>query len=68
MARTSPGEFVRQVQAETKKVVWPTGRETMITALMVVLMTTLLAVFFFGLDSLFSAVVQFLLGFVGKAG
>ncbi len=68
MARTSPGEFVRQVQAERKKVVWPTGRETMMTTLMVVLMTTLLAVFFFGLDSLFSAIVQFLLGFVGKAG
>ena len=68
MARTSPGEFVRQVQAETKKVVWPTTRETMTTTLMVVLMTSMLAVFFFGLDSLFSAIVQFLLGFVGKAG
>jgi preprotein translocase subunit SecE len=68
VARTSPGEFVRQVQAETKKVVWPTSRETMTTTLMVVLMTSMLAVFFFGLDSLFSAIVQFLLGFVGKAG
>lgn len=61
MAKTSPGEFVRQVQAETKKVVWPTGRETMMTAVMVLIMTALLALFFFGLDSAFSAIVQWLL-------
>jgi preprotein translocase subunit SecE len=66
VARTSPGEFVRQVQAETKKVVWPTGRETMQTTLMVVLMAVLLAAFFFALDSAFSGIVQFLLGFVTK--
>ena len=68
MARTSPGEFVRQVQAETKKVVWPTGRETMMTTLMVIIMAVVLAVFFFALDSGLSALVQFLLSFVGKAG
>ncbi|CAM3105293.1 Protein translocase subunit SecE [Sphingomonas antarctica] len=65
MARTSPTEFIRQVQAETKKVVWPTGRETMMTALMVVLMTTVLGLFFFGLDSLFSGIVKQLLALLG---
>jgi preprotein translocase subunit SecE len=34
----------------------------MMTALMVVIMTALLAVFFFGVDSAFSAIVQQLLG------
>jgi preprotein translocase subunit SecE len=67
VARTSPGEFVRQVQAETKKVVWPTGRETMMTTMMVVIMCVVLALFFFALDSAFSGIVQFLLGFVAKA-
>ena len=67
MAKTSPGEFIRQVQAETKKVVWPTGRETMMTTLMVVIMTSLLGLFFFGLDSAFSAIVQLLLSFVAKS-
>ena len=62
MARTSPGEFIRQVRAETAKVVWPTRRETVTTAIMVMIMTTLLAVFFFGVDSVFSAIVKFLLG------
>ena len=65
MAKTSPGEFFRQVRAETAKVVWPTRRETMMTAVMVVIMTALLGVFFFGVDSAFSAIVQFLLGLLG---
>jgi preprotein translocase subunit SecE len=62
MARVNPGEFLRQVRAESAKIVWPTRRETMMTALMVVIMTSLLALFFFGVDSAFSAIVQALLG------
>jgi preprotein translocase subunit SecE len=62
VARVSPGEFLRQVRAETAKIVWPSRRETMMTALMVVIMTTLLALFFFGVDTAFSAIVQALLG------
>lgn len=61
MARVTPGEFIRQVRAETAKVVWPTTRETMITTLMVIIMTVVLAIFFLGLDSAFSAIVQALL-------
>ena len=62
MAKVSPGEFIRQVRAETAKVVWPTRKETVTTAIMVLIMTAMLAVFFFGVDSVFSAVVKFLLG------
>ncbi len=62
MAKVNPGEFFRQVRAETAKVVWPTRRETMMTALMVVIMTTILGIFFFGVDSAFSALVRALLG------
>ncbi len=65
MARVNPGEFLRQVRAETAKIVWPTRKETMMTALMVVIMTSLLALFFFGVDSAFSAIVQALLGLLG---
>ena len=67
MARVNPGEFLRQVRTETGKVVWPTRRETLMTGLMVVIMTTLLALFFFGVDSAFSALVQALLGLVGSS-
>jgi preprotein translocase subunit SecE len=61
VAKVNPGEFFRQVRAETAKVVWPTRRETMTTALMVVIMTTILGLFFFGVDSAFSAIVKALL-------
>ena len=61
MAKTTPYEFFKQVQAETKKVVWPSRRETVMTGVMVMIMTTLLAVFFFIIDSGFEAIVKFLL-------
>ena len=61
MAKTTPIEFIRQVQAETKKVVWPSRRETIMTGVMVVIMTTILALFFLGVDTFFNAVVQALL-------
>ena len=61
MAKTSPGEFFRQVRAETAKVVWPTRKETVTTGIMVIIMTGMLAIFFFGVDSFFSTIVKFLL-------
>lgn len=61
MAKTSPLEFMRQVQAETRKVVWPTRKETIMTAVMVFIMASLLGIFFFGVDRLFDAIVKFLL-------
>ena len=68
MAKTSPGEFVRQVRQEASKIAWPTGRETMMTAVMVVIMTTLLGLFFFGTDTVFGWVVSFLLSFASGQG
>lgn len=65
VAKTSPGEFIRQVRAETAKVVWPTRRETVTTAIMVVIMTLVLGIFFFSVDSLFSRIVQALLSLLG---
>ena len=66
MAKVSPGEFIRQVRAETAKVVWPSRRETVTTGILVAIMTTLLALFFFGVDSLFGAVVKFLINLAGN--
>ena len=66
MAKTSPGEFIRQVRSETAKVHWPTRKETMTTAIMVMIMTALLAIFFFGVDAVFSTMVKFLLGLLSS--
>jgi preprotein translocase subunit SecE len=61
VAKTSPGEFIRQVRTETAKVSWPTRRETIVTAVMVVIMTLVLGLFFFGVDTGFAKIVQLLL-------
>jgi preprotein translocase subunit SecE len=64
LAKVSPGEFIRQVGAERRRIVWPSPRETMMTTVMVVIMTTVLGMFFFGLDSMFSWIVQSLLSLI----
>ena len=61
MAKFNPGEFMRQVQAEARKVVWPSRQETVTTAIFVGIMMIILAVFFLGIDSLFGWVVRQLL-------
>ena len=53
--------FVQQVRAETAKVVWPSRRETVMTAVMVVIMGVMLGIFFFGVDWAFSRIVRVLL-------
>jgi preprotein translocase subunit SecE len=58
-------EFIQQVRAETAKVSWPTSRETWMVTLMVVIMTTLLGLFFLGVDNAFNALAQLLLKLVG---
>ena len=59
--RVSIGEFFRQVRTEVSKIVWPSREETLRTAIMVVIMTTILGVFFFGVDSFFGWVVKWLM-------
>ena len=59
--KTSPAEFLRQVQTEGKKVVWPTREEAVRTAIFVGILTLILSLFFLGVDSLFGAVVRWLL-------
>ena len=66
MAKTTPLEFIRQVQAETKKVVWPSRKETVMTGVMVMIMTTILAVFFFAIDKMFHGIVTLLLSLATK--
>ena len=66
MAKTSPGEFIRQVRVETGKVHWPTRKETVATAIMVMIMALILAFFFFGVDGAFSTLVKFLLGLLSS--
>jgi preprotein translocase subunit SecE len=61
MAKFNPGEFMRQVQTEARKVVWPSRKETTTTAIFVAILMTILALFFLGVDTLFGKIVEFLL-------
>jgi preprotein translocase subunit SecE len=64
MAKTSPGEFIRQVRVEAAKIHWPSRQETVTTAIFVGIMTVVLAVFFLGVDALFGWLVSSLLTLV----
>lgn len=63
MPKTSPVEFFQQVSAETKKVVWPTRRETAITTVMVFVFVFLASVFFFLADTILRVGVTWILGY-----
>ena len=64
MAKVSPGEFIRQVRAETSKVYWPSRKETIATAIMVVILSLVLSAFFFAIDAFFATAVKYLLSFL----
>jgi len=64
MAKTSPGEFLRQVRAEASKIYWPSRQETVTTAIFVAIMMLILAMFFLGIDTVFGAAVRWLLSLV----
>ncbi|MDQ7004738.1 MAG: preprotein translocase subunit SecE [Ghiorsea sp.] len=51
-------KFVREVQIETKKVIWPERKETIQATLMVFVLVILIALFLYGVDSLLSWLVQ----------
>ncbi len=50
MARANPFQFAQQVRAEVARVTWPTRRETGITTVMVMVMASVFALFFFLVD------------------
>jgi preprotein translocase subunit SecE len=64
MAKFNPGKFIREVRTETGRVSWPTNRETAMTTVMVVIMASLLGLFFFGIDSFFNWTVKSLLDLI----
>ena len=62
--KTTPAEFVNQVRSETSKVVWPTREETIRTGIFVFIMMVMMSLFFLGIDTVFNAIVGWLLSLV----
>ena len=55
----NPLKFIQEVKQEAFKVTWPTGKETLTGAAMVVLLAIVAAIFFLILDQ----ILKFLLNF-----
>ncbi|MDO5656874.1 MAG: preprotein translocase subunit SecE [Paracoccus sp. (in: a-proteobacteria)] len=60
----NPVQFINQVRAEAAKIVWPNRREVITTSIMVVIFSTLAAVFFFAVDWLIRIALSGLLNAV----
>ena len=59
--RTSPAQFLSQVRAEGRKIVWPSRKETWITSVMVFIMVLIAAAFFWIVDAGLSFASRFIL-------
>ncbi|GBD45019.1 Protein translocase subunit SecE [bacterium HR40] len=62
MAKTSPAAFVREVRQELAKVTWPSRRELIYTTASVLVMSGLMAIFFFVVDQVIAFGVRLVLG------
>ncbi len=65
MAKTNPGQFIREVRQEISKVTWPTRKETTVTTGMVFIMVFLAATFFFLIDQVLGWAVSLIIGLGG---
>lgn len=65
MATLNPLQFLQQVRAEVGKVTWPNRREVVLTTVMVFIMATLTALFFFLVDLGIRTGLQAVLGMFG---
>ncbi len=58
----SPAEFIRQVKQEGTKVTWPSRRETLMSAIMILIVVVIFSGFFFAVDFGISSLVKLILG------
>lgn len=65
MAKTNPIQFLQQTRTEVGKIAWPTRREVTLTTIMVFILATLAAVFFFLADTVINLGLRTLLSFFG---
>lgn len=62
MAKPNPVEFLQEVQAEGRKVSWPTRKETLITTGMVFVLVVVASIFFLLSDQVLRWAVGLVLG------
>jgi preprotein translocase subunit SecE len=62
MVRTSPAKFIQEVQQETRKVTWPSRKETVTTTIMVFIMVVIVSVFLSVVDYIIGNGMRLILG------
>lgn len=56
-----PLQYLREVKAETKKVTWPSRKETTVSTIMVFIMVFLVSVFLYFSDQVIAWIVHMIL-------
>lgn len=59
----NPVKYVEEVKVETKKVTWPTRKETITSTIAVFIMVTLASLFLFFADQILALIINFILSF-----
>ncbi|PCI01711.1 MAG: preprotein translocase subunit SecE [Alphaproteobacteria bacterium] len=54
-------EFLRQTKAESKKITWPSRKETTVSTIMVFIMVTIAAIFLFCTDQIVATIIRWIL-------
>lgn len=62
MAKFDPVQFAREVRQEVSRVTWPSRKETLVTTGLVLVMSTLAALFFLVVDQLIQLVMRWVFG------
>jgi preprotein translocase subunit SecE len=62
MAKTSPGQFVRQVRQEMSKVTWPSRRETTVSVVLVFVFCIVVGIYFLIVDKILTWGVSLIFG------
>lgn len=63
MAKTGPVEFFKQVKLESKKITWPSRKETTVSTISVFVMVFIAATFLYFADQIIAFAVRLILGF-----
>ncbi|WP_417486452.1 preprotein translocase subunit SecE [Maricaulis sp.] len=56
-----PFKYLSQVRQEARKVTWTTRQETLVSTVLVLILTLIAMFFFWGVDTLISTTIQFIL-------
>jgi preprotein translocase subunit SecE len=59
--RAGPFQYLSQVRQEARKVTWTSGQETLVSTVLVLILSTIAMLFFWGVDTLLQIIIRQLL-------